>query len=624
MLWYLFFFLSLSILASALFIILASFFSNNKIKRQVNPLQLLFASCFMMAMLLCIPPLSAAHAEETAGGIKTFVMAFQNAIRVFGAEEMDDAILDHISLAPGWLKEWYTFITLGVQFLAPLLTFSFVISFFRNLLPYCRFKLFFWREAHIFSELNEKTLALAKSIVRQKYNGVGGKRKSKPLIVFTGVCKEDEEGNNDLLANALKMDALVFKTDLETIHFRSNFWKRNLNFYLISENENEIIRHATTIIKSYDSSEVSMYVFSDGIECEMLMSAWDNRNMRIYRINDAQALIYHNLSLHGVRLFRNACENNGKTVSAIIVGMGKYGYEMLKALIWYGQVAGFHLKINVFDADPAAESVFSMDCPEIMKMNGSRIEGEAQYDITIHSGMDARGALFLKKIEKIPDATYVFVALGSDEENIVVSSGLRAVYERMNPNYKPDIETVVYDTNISSEMSVAWEGDPVRSNDGEGIKNARKQPYNLHMIGDLESFYSVDTVINSSLIESGLEVNLRWAKLTDPNNIREDEKKFWRYDYNYRSSIAKALHEDLRKKLIELGYIDEIPGVYKDWDKRTEDEKLAIGSFEHIRWNAYMRTEGYQYGEKRNDLAKQHHNLVPVNALSDEDLRKDA
>ncbi|MGN1409157.1 MAG: hypothetical protein ACI4XJ_03175 [Eubacteriales bacterium] len=424
------------------------------------------------------------------------------------------------------------------------------------------------------------------------------------------------------------MDAIVFKTDMETIHFYSRLWKRKMNFYLISENESEKIRHATAIIKSYDYNEVSMYVFSDRIECELLMSTWDNKNMKVYRINDEQALIYHNLSLHGIRLFQNAWENNQKTISAVIVGLGKYGLEMLKALIWYGQVPGFKLKIHVYDADPMAEKKFITQCPEIMLLNHNSIEGEAHYDITFHSGVDVKCSDFYEEIKQVCDATYIFVSLGSDEENISAAVALRTVYEQINRAYKPDIETVVYDTNISKEMSVVWQSG-IRDDGVVGIKNFKQQAYNIHMIGDLDSFYSVDTVIDSKLVDSGMEINLRWAKLTDPNNTQEDEQKFWRYDYNYKSSIAKAIHEDLRKQLIALRYIDEIPGVYKDWDSRTDEEKLAIGRFEHVRWNAYMRTEGYVFsGSKekssRNDLAKQHNNLVPVGELSDDDLSKDA
>ena len=65
-------------------------------------------------------------------------------------------------------------------------------------------------------------------------------------------------------------------------------------------------------------------------------------------------------------------------------------------------------------------------------------------------------------------------------------------------------------------------------------------------------------------------------------------------------------------------------GVGKEWEDLTDEEKLEIGMFEHVRWNAYMRGEGYRYGSERLDIAKTHNNLVPVYSLSDEVLRKDA
>ncbi len=629
MIWYIFGLSSIIIFAFTIIAVVVMHQKKSKMKRQVNSLHLLFACCFIMAVLLCIPPYYSMYKCDDIGIAKMIVFSVQKAIRVFGADEMYDVVLDNIEYIPDHLSDIYVMVTLGVQFLAPLLTFSFIISFLRNLLPYHRFRMLFWKEAHIFSELNVKTIALANSIRDNNCHHNRFQRWFyKPLIVFTGVGKEDEEANNELLADARRMDAIVFKTDLETIHFYNKLWKREMNFYLISEVESDKIRHATAIIKSYDYSEVSMYVFSDGVECELLMSAWDNKNMKVYRINDEQALIYHNLSLHGIRLFKNAWDNNRKTISAVIVGLGKYGIEMLKALIWYGQVPGFQLKINVYDADPMAEKKFIAQCPEIMRLNRNTIAGEAHYDITIHGGVDVKCSEFYEEIQKNYDATYIFVSLGSDEENISAAVALRTVYEQINHEYKPDIETVVYDTNISKEMSVVWHNG-ITDDSVVGIKNFKQQAYNIHMIGDLDSFYSVDTVIDSKLVDRGMEVNLRWAKLSDPNNTQEDEQKFWRYDYNYKSSIAKAIHEDLRKQLIALHYIDDIPGIDKDWDKRTDTEKLAIGRFEHVRWNAYMRSEGYVFsGSKekasRNDLAKQHNNLVPVSELSDDDLRKDA
>ena len=161
------------------------------------------------------------------------------------------------------------------------------------------------------------------------------------------------------------------------------------------------------------------------------------------------------------------------------------------------------------------------------------------------------------------------------------------------------------------------------------------------MIGSLESFYSVESLINSDLVRAGYDVNQRWSKSNKIDSGKkkpskkkqrateiEGESEFYKYEYNYRSSITKAIHERLKKKLSSrLGI--HFPGVDKEWEELTEDEKLEIGKVEHVRWNAYMRTEGYSYsgdrdGSSRNDLAKKHNRLVSVSELSDDDLRKDA
>ena len=44
---------------------------------------------------------------------------------------------------------------------------------------------------------------------------------------------------------------------------------------------------------------------------------------------------------------------------------------------------------------------------------------------------------------------------------------------------------------------------------------------------------------------------------------------------------------------------------------------------EHRRWNAYMRSEGFTYAEKRNNLAKTHNCLVTYDDLSLEEKAKD-
>ena len=85
--------------------------------------------------------------------------------------------------------------------------------------------------------------------------------------------------------------------------------------------------------------------------------------------------------------------------------------------------------------------------------------------------------------------------------------------------------------------------------------------------------------------------------------------------------MSSALHDHLRSKL-HIADFDNIETV-------TEEQRDQSERIEHRRWNAYMRSEGFVYSgstdkASRDDLAKMHHNLVPFDALSEEDKRKDS
>ena len=433
MLWSICFFITAAVILECTVTALVARFKGKGKKRSVKLLHVLFAVCFLSAVLLCIPPYHEIHGAEGIGIVQTAVFSVQKAIRVFGADEMCDIVLDNIGKAPVWLSGIYSTAALAIQFVAPLLTFSFLISFFKNLLSYRRYLAAFWKDAHIFSEMNEKSVALARSIAEQDRRERKGRCGSGVMLAFTDVLEENEESYFDLLEEAKELGAVIFRKDLDAIHFAPRLWRRKLHFYLINDDAAEKIRHAASIAENYDTEDAEMYVFSDNLSCGLLLSAMDNRHIRVYRVNDIQALIYHNLSLYGARLFQNARIHNGSVISAVIVGLGRYGTEMLKALLWYGQMTGFMMKIHVFDEDKNAESLFTAQCPEVMQMNKKPVDGESPFDVTFHSGIDAGSAEFTRLLGEIPDATYVFVSLGGDEKNVAASIRIRTLYERVNP-----------------------------------------------------------------------------------------------------------------------------------------------------------------------------------------------
>ena len=704
---------------------------------------ILFIGTFVSAVVYFMPW----YSIQLENGWQAFMTSVQHAFRLFSFDGDFVEKVAEFKNYPEGLKEFRVTVGSFLYLFAPALTLSFILSFFKNLISHLKYIFCFWAPAHVFSELNEKTLALANSIHKKAILGII----PKELIVFADIVDKKEELNLELIEKAKKLGAILFRKDIESIHFKRKYSLRSVKFYLISEDESEKIRHAQGIINNYDYNRVELYVFSDDIRTEMLMTTNKTENIRVKRVNDIRSLVYDNLDKNGHNLFLRARQIKGekdKVISAVIIGLGKYGSEMLKALTWFGQLEGYKLKINAFDADEKAEQKFKALCPELMdeKHNKNQIEGEPYYEITIHSNVDISVPDFENRFKQITDATYVFVCLGDDEMNLNAAAKIRAMCQRIGyigDGRKPDIETVIYDSNVKKRLGVSW--DEIKEYEEYcadkkafekkhpnkkpvyGATNFKNQMHQILMIGDLKNFYSYDTIIDSDLIKAGFEIHLgynldyqkvclaesrmleewnqfvmdyelteAWEKYLSnwkkDNEIKADESfnlcyaksgfsfmtldeeevaasdeesllkikntaakriekwekqvfarfaeiiktsaedwektvkaetenahKSFLFEYNYSSSIAKAIHKRLRKK---LGYKQDL--LSKSTENLSLSEKVEIGMVEHIRWNAYMRTEGYIYAPQRYDLGKMHYNLVPVSELSNDDLRKDA
>ena len=701
--------------------ILFAFFKYRK-KSVLTSNRILFVGIFVSAVAFFMPIYMVELTKFQA-----VLNSVQHAFRLFALEgDFIEKVVKYGNY-PAEVKEFYISYGAVLYTFAPILTFGFILSFFKNLSAHLKYNICFWAKAHIFSDLNAKSIAFATDLKNNKKHILGFI--PRVLIVFTDVVDKNEEQSLELIEDAKELGAILFRKDLESVRFKRSWSPRRVNFYLISEDESEKIRHAEKIMANYDYKNVELRVFSDDVRTELMLAAKAPENMEIERINVIQSLVYHNLYVNGINLFERAREN---VISAVIVGLGKYGQEMMKALTWYCQMEKYKLKINVFDADEKAKEKFEAMCPELMKLNrNEKSENEeAYYEIDIHSAVDVSVPAFEEELKKINDATYFFVCLGNDVKNLEVSAKIREICERIDytgDGHKPDIETVIYDSNIKETMGITWKDvREIQKSENEGKKhirgvvNYKSQPYNILMTGDLKYFYSEEMVINSELVEAGRAIHVSysteyeklritqnlmkkefdefitangltvaWKKsqneskelsdaissfsfmtaeeqeqyenASDKETIRNlkdiatqriddwekkvyskfdelmknpkisrvwekvqkkailDANKTFRFEYNYRSSIAKAIHKKLRsseKFRTEL--------TDKPWRELTVEEKVRIGATEHIRWNAYMRAEGYSFAEKRNDLAKNHPNLVPVSELTNDDLRKDA
>ncbi len=585
---YIAFFSSAAVLLAA--IVLAIVLAKVKYRagRTFNALHMLFCGVLISSVIMFYPIYHSGFSQAVLQVPMAVLLSIHNTIRLFIVDGEFEIVGGFLVNTTGWVPAAYALLA-AVQFvMAPLLTFGMVLSFFKNISAYLRYCRGYFRETYVFSELNDRALALARDL---KTND------KRRMIVFAGV----RDALSEEMELALELNAVIFRKDIEALNLSFHGKNRGISFFAIGKDDESNVQQALDIIEKYRSREnTSLYVFSITTDCELLLNTVDKGFVRVRRVNEVASLISRTLYDEGLRIFEGAADEGGpdRRIRALVVGMGAHGTEMAKALSWFTQMDGYLPEIDAFDLDPLADERFRLMCPELMdeKFNGDfTTDGEAHYRLTIHGGVDVGAHPFARALDTLAGATYIFVALGDDELNIRTAVWLRAYFEKRKMH--PCIDAIVYSKDKKAALT--------------GIRNYSGQSYDIHFIGDLATSYSEDVILDSDVEEAALQRHLKWG----------EEEEFWQYEYNYRSSIASAIHRVMK---IRCG----IPGVAKPPEERTEEELWALRKMEHRRWNAYMRSEGYCYSgstekSSRNNLAKTHHCLVPFAELTLAEQLKD-
>ena len=303
-----------------------------------------------------------------------------------------------------WIAYYAGFLFVG----APVLTFGFIVSLFKDSVQRIRLK-FTCDNLFIFSELNSYSLTLAKSI-RDTVK--------KAHIVFTDVYAQMNESEFELLEKARALSAIILKEDISNLRLHRKKNKR-IEYFLIGKDEAENISQTEKLVKQYTEvdnngkhhgktnlekkkigrmsnkkifcfatapgSEYILDSLDKGIaECgeELLekrfsekgkKASWNTRTekdggsdpsactidseelynqagyLRVRRISIPEVISYETIS--SMNIFRDIKISEGKkaAVSILLVGMGVHGIEMLRTLLWYSQVPVCHVEITVID-----------------------------------------------------------------------------------------------------------------------------------------------------------------------------------------------------------------------------------------------------------------------------------
>lgn len=582
MIWKICYIISVTVLAVSIVIYIRQ--SRFKRIKQSSALKTLFVGFLVGLFTLLLPIQLDNYGTGFSAVVKSVLAALNRALRAFVLTD-----ISFMGKEQSISEEFYPVysVTLMVLcFVCPFISLGYLLTFFSKLRASLRFAFSRLRPMCVFSCLNEGSLALAQDLYRKHPSW---------QMVFCSISDTDKGTDDYLFDSAEKIRAICFAKDIHSVNLQVHSKRKQMLIFAISDDEQKNTNDALELLSKYRGrGNIGLYFFSSLTESTLMLSDVDPGMVKVRRIDMHQNLIDRFLYDRGEILFKGAaeCPDGSRRISAVIVGLGSSGVGMIKALTWYCQMYDYTLTIDGFDLRGNAEDCFRAECPDILNpiYNGVATEGEANYTVRIHSGVDIWSDSFQKMLSDVEHPTFAFVSLGDDSANIDISIKLRTLFERRG--IQPDICTVIRNSDKKQMLDRA--------------KNYKNQEYRIHSIGDIPSSYTEQEILSSEIEEEALKLHKEWG----------EEESFWRYEYYYRSSVVRAIYN---KALSEL---------FPPEQELSEQQKQALIETEHKRWNAYMRTQGYIFSgstdkASRNDLAKLHNDLVPYQALDEAEKKKD-
>ncbi len=479
-----------------------------------------------------------------------------------------------------------------VHVFLPILFAYTAVSFFIMRLSKVRLKLacIGKKSIYVFSHMNSRT----KMLITDIYNHASY-RNTLFLICNDELTENDGDVKDIFDENYLSSANILFLDKLEVFDFVKIVKKKQKQFVTdicISRNSDTNICSCLELIQLYRSQanteNVHINVFSDDCDVDAaIIDAGNDAATSIRLIKKEQLSVYKMLMDYPLYNALTVSQNN--LLHILIIGYSKTTMEMLKAVVWCGQLTNVVLKISVL-----LEKGYLDNFTERIKLYYPEILS-GEYDINFSEcnldSIDLKEHLY----SDYADANYIALCRDNDMENIQTGIQLRRMFYKVHGDY-------VYEPFITLLIS----------NDAlcQAIDNLGGQDldYKLQPFGNEASIYCYNELVHSKLEHLAQNVHLSYSVITRPdeefdsackelknkNARRTALRPYYRHEDKRKSNITAAIH--LQYKLWELGFeIDRTEGTddYSELTSAIHSKMIEqIAETEHKRWAAFYRTEG--------------------------------
>lgn len=521
--------------------------------------------------------------------------------------------------------------------------FEIIANIFPNILIWLSYQSVV-RSKYYFSELNENALALIKSI-NKEHKG----KLFKPTVIITDSYIDDEsETSVELINEAKLLGAICVKNDI--VHIRKTC-KGKRKFFLIDADQTSNVQKLIELSNNMKTSHVKNSEFYVFITSDIFYAVEKQVRANFARglKKEQQPVVipvkgYRNIILNmfsDLPLFEpivekyaaNRKEQKLTDLNVTILGMGDIGTEMLRGTYWCGQMLGCKLNITMVSKESKDEFEQKLNHinPEILKSadpndpllriyrkdifapKGAKLQSQPYCSFNYISE-DISSEDFISLFDNsdaIKNTDYFFVALGSDEENIMMANRLRRIVGHSHMTRSDDPHTViayvVFDPNLCKALNE------------KNLYSYSENGNDIYMkaLGSIEQIYSVGNVFLTEFDLAARKTQKKYYSSQETDARKENLGASGADSYDYASSIAKIVHKpyrafsagvwersvfDCSQKSCVDDYESQKIVYYQNFVKKMiinarnkkADELNEFAWLEHRRWNAYMRSEGYR------------------------------
>lgn len=495
--------------------------------------------------------------------------------------------------------------TIFLHLLMPFTAYMVILVYFMKAFGWFRYTIFRGKKSIIlFSELNDKSRAYANRI-----------KDKNALMIFCNT----EEGEKEHFTEESSRN-MIF-TDQSEIQVLKQLDMHDLTIMEMGEKDDRNLSKSVEIIryldewfgkhkeKEADKKTIHIYTVSGQPEAATILDNIMGRGTGAEPLAYRQTVIneYKRIAfklLHDKPLYE-AIDDSAKRLDILIVGFGRMGQEVLKAVSWAGCFPDTDASVHVISRRGIENGKKLLsECPELgvdLRHEGGFLNPEKGQQLNKNAPIyyystETAGDEFDEIIRSLVHCRYIIVSLGDDSATLTAALHIYRVMMR---------ERYLHDSKAEAPKI------HVHIRDDENLK-LFSSPDDRSVFSKFIQFGSDRDIYSENLVgRAELDHLAHRAHNVYRAQHHQDNNEKTKYDYlpeaKKNANLAAALHVLYKLHFCPGVAVEDVSGKLsnEEWNRiKAEnadifnrlvgtDERLKIADWEHIRWQAYMRTEGY-------------------------------